>query len=98
MSFFEDLKTGDFMKWLSEVRACFMPSIADLDQDGAPEVIDVVRIASNLFAAGQETVSFRLARIVSDFYANGSSTTSTSSSTTPSGTNRDVRPSAVVDP
>ncbi|MBL8744188.1 MAG: hypothetical protein JNK04_23935, partial [Myxococcales bacterium] len=34
------------VKWLSDVRACFMPSIADLDQDGAPEVIDVGHIVN----------------------------------------------------
>ncbi len=27
-------------KWLSEPRSCFMPSIADLDADGMPEIID----------------------------------------------------------
>lgn len=34
------------IKWLSPARACFMPSIADLDQDGTPEVIDVGHVVS----------------------------------------------------
>lgn len=42
-------------KWLSAARACFMPSIADLDQDGAPEVIDVGEILSGADGSTEAT-------------------------------------------
>jgi hypothetical protein len=43
------------IKWLSDPRACFMPSIADLDQDGAPEVIDLGHVVNGEDGTTQAT-------------------------------------------
>lgn len=50
------------VKWLSAPRACFMPSIADLDQDGMPEVIDVGHVVSG--ADGSTKATFPTDRYV----------------------------------
>jgi hypothetical protein len=43
------------IQWTSAAVACFMPSIADLDQDGAPEVIDVGHVVDGATGATEAT-------------------------------------------
>ncbi len=59
------------VKWLSEVRGCFMPSIADLDQDGTPEVIDVGHVVNGEDGTTQATFPTTEFVVVSDVDGDG---------------------------
>lgn len=58
-------------KWLGEVRGCFMPSIADLDQDGIPEVIDQGIVLDGVSGATEATFPTSPYPIVSDVDGDG---------------------------
>ncbi|NUP05105.1 MAG: VCBS repeat-containing protein [Polyangiaceae bacterium] len=54
------------IQWLSEPRACFMPSIADLDQDGMPEVVDNGIVVDGATGATKATFETSPYVVVSD--------------------------------
>jgi hypothetical protein len=58
-------------KWLGEVRGCFMPSIADLDQDGTPEVVDQGIVLDGATGATEATFPTSPYPIVSDVDGDG---------------------------
>lgn len=58
-------------KWLSAVRACFMPSIADLDQDGLPEVVDTGHVVDGATGATEATFSTDRNPVVYDVDGDG---------------------------
>jgi hypothetical protein len=59
------------IKWLSDARACFMPSIADLDQDGMPEIIDVGEVLDGATGATKATFPVDRYVVVSDVDGDG---------------------------
>lgn len=59
------------VKWLSPARACFMPSIADLDQDGLPEVIDLGHVVDGATGATKATFQTDRNPIVYDVDGDG---------------------------
>jgi len=59
------------VKWLSPSVSCFMPSIADLDQDGSPEVIDVGHIVNGADGTTKATFSTAEFIVVSDVDGDG---------------------------
>lgn len=59
------------VKWLSAVRACFMPSIADLDQDGIPEIVDLGHVVDGMTGATEATFATDRYPIVYDVDGDG---------------------------
>lgn len=59
------------VKWLSAVRGCFMPSIADLDQDGSPEIVDLGHVVEGMTGATKATFATDRYPIVADVDGDG---------------------------
>lgn len=54
------------IQWLSDARQCLMPSIADLDQDGMPEIIDAGHVVDGATGATKATFATSPYVVVSD--------------------------------